>query len=94
MVYSRKKVPGRSKDQLITLAHGQPKALSNGSLNASSNPISVPTPIHASSFPVTNLSLPSHFDPSLEISAPEPSLGLALLFPTQVTEISLLYQNT
>ena len=89
MVYSRKKVPGRSKDQPIIPGHGQPKALSNGSLNASGNPISVPTPIHASSSPVTNLSLPSHFDPSPEISAPEPSLGLALLFPTQDLDLDL-----
>ena len=89
MVHSRKKVPGRSKDQLITLAHGQPKALGNGSLNASGNPIFVPTPIHASSSPVTNLSLPSHFDPSPEISALEPSLGLALLFPTQDLDLDL-----
>ncbi|KAL6331733.1 hypothetical protein AAG906_016729 [Vitis piasezkii] len=65
-------------NQSITPAHGQPKALGNGSLNASGNPPSVPTPIHASSFPVTDLSLPSHFDPSLEIFAPEPDLDLNL----------------
>eukprot|EP00261_Vitis_vinifera_P038360 XP_019079603.1 PREDICTED: uncharacterized protein LOC109123660 [Vitis vinifera] len=35
VVYSRKKVPRRSKDELIIPAHGQPKALSNGSLNVS-----------------------------------------------------------
>ena len=70
VVYSRKKVLGRSKDQPIIPAHGQLKALGNGSLNASGNPSSVPNPIQASSSPVTDLSLPSHFDPSPEISAP------------------------
>ncbi|RVW43620.1 hypothetical protein CK203_104159 [Vitis vinifera] len=38
----RKKVPGRSKDQSIIPAHGQPKALGNGSLNVSE--ISAPEP--------------------------------------------------
>ena len=65
VVYSRKKVPGRSKYQPIIPAHGQLKALGNGSLNASGNPPSVPTPIHASSSSsVIDLSLPSHFGPS------------------------------
>ena len=64
VVYSRKKVPGRSKDQPIIPAHGQPKALGNGSLNVSGNPSSIPTHIHASSSSVTDLSLPSHFGPS------------------------------
>ncbi|RVW36700.1 Retrovirus-related Pol polyprotein from transposon RE2 [Vitis vinifera] len=78
MVYSRKKVLGRSKDQPIIPAHNQPKALGNGSLNASGNPHSVPIPIHVSSSPITDLSLPSHFDPSPEISAPE--LGCKWVF--------------
>ncbi|RVW96112.1 hypothetical protein CK203_037828 [Vitis vinifera] len=69
VVYSRKKVLGRSKDQPIIPAHGQLKALGNGSLNASVTSPSVPNPIHAF-FSCTDLSLPSHFDPSPEISAP------------------------
>ena len=55
VVYSRKKVPGRSKDQPIIPAHGQPKALGNGSLNVSGNPHSIPTHIHASSSSITDL---------------------------------------
>ncbi|RVX14577.1 hypothetical protein CK203_012112 [Vitis vinifera] len=46
-----------------------------------SNPPSIPTHIHASSSSVTDLSLPSHFGPSPEISAPEPGLGLAPIVP-------------
>ena len=90
VVYSRKNVPGRSKDQPIIPAHGQPKALGNGSLNASGNPYYVPAPIHTSSSPITDLSLPSHFDPSPEISAPEPGLGLAPVVPTQDLDLRLL----
>ncbi|RVW34481.1 Retrovirus-related Pol polyprotein from transposon RE2 [Vitis vinifera] len=89
VVYSRKKVSGRSKDQLIIPAHGQPKALGNGSLNASGNPPFVPAPIHTSSSPVTDLSLLSHFDPSPEISAPEPGLGLAPVVPAQDLDLDL-----
>ena len=89
MVYSRKKVPGRSKDQPIIPTHGQPKALGNDSLNASGNPPYVPTPIHASSSPITDLSLPSHFDPSPEISALEPSLGLAPIVSAQDLDLDL-----
>ena len=89
VVYSRKKVPGRSKYQPIIPAHGQLKALGNGSLNASGNPPSVPTPIHASSSSITDLSLPSHFDPNPEISAPKPSLGLALVVPAQDLDLDL-----
>ena len=81
VVYSRKKVPGRSKDQPIIPAHGQPKALGNGSLNVSGNPPSIPTHIHASSSSVTDLSLPSHFGPSTKISTPEPGLGSAPIVP-------------
>ena len=69
--------------------HGKPKALGNGSLNASGNPSSVPTPIHASSSPVTDISLPSHFDPSLEIFAPEPGLGLAPVVPAQDLDLDI-----
>ncbi|RVW39635.1 Retrovirus-related Pol polyprotein from transposon RE1 [Vitis vinifera] len=61
MVYSRKKVPGRS------------------------NPPSIPTHIHASSSSVTDLSLPSHFGPSPEISALEPGL-----VPAQDLDLDLL----
>ena len=86
MVYSRKKVSRRSKDQPIIPTHGQPKALGNGSLNALGN---TPTLIHASSSPVTDLSLPSHFDPSPEISAPEPGLELAPIIPTQDLDLDL-----
>ena len=89
MVYSRKKVSGRSKDQPIILAHGQPKALGNGSLNVSGNPPSIPTHIHASSSSVTDLSLPSHFGPSPELSAPEPGLGLAPIVPAQDLDLDL-----
>ena len=90
MVYSRKKVPERSKDQPIIPTHGQPKALGNGSLNASGNPRSIPTPIHTSFFPVTDLSLPSHFDPSPKISAPKPSLGSALVVLVHDLDLDLL----
>ncbi|RVW27193.1 Retrovirus-related Pol polyprotein from transposon RE1 [Vitis vinifera] len=48
-----------------------------------------PTLIHASSSPVTDLSLPSHFDPSPEISAPEPGLELAPIIPTQDLDLDL-----
>ena len=89
MVYSRKKVSGRSKDQPIIPAHGQPKALGNGSLNVSGNPSSIPTHIHASSSSVTDLSLPSHFGPSPEIFAPKPGLGLAPIVPAQDLDIDL-----
>ena len=89
IVYSRKNVPGRSKDQPIIPAHGQPKALGNGSLNASGNPYYVPAPIHTSSSPITDLSLPSHFDPSPEISAPKPSLGLAPIVLAQDLDLDL-----
>ena len=88
VVYSRKKVPGKSKNQPIILAHGQPNALGNGSLNVSSNPHSIPTTIHASSSSVTDLSLPSHFGPSPE-SAPELGLGLASIVPTQDLDLDL-----
>ncbi|RVW63732.1 hypothetical protein CK203_052770 [Vitis vinifera] len=50
---------------------------------------SVPTPILASSSSVTDLSLPSHFDPSPEISTPEPGLGLAPVVPTQDLDLDL-----
>ncbi|RVX06304.1 putative mitochondrial protein [Vitis vinifera] len=53
------------------------------------NPFSVPTPIHASSSSVTDISLPSHFDPSLEIFAPEPSLGLAPVVPAQDLDLDI-----
>ncbi|RVW16201.1 hypothetical protein CK203_074283 [Vitis vinifera] len=89
MVYSRKKVPGRCKNQPIIPAHGQPKALGNGSLNVLGNPPSIPTHIHASSSSVTDLSLPSHFGPSPEIFAPEPGLGLAPIVPAQDLELDL-----
>ncbi|RVW16062.1 Retrovirus-related Pol polyprotein from transposon RE1 [Vitis vinifera] len=89
MVYSRKKVPRRSKDQPIIPAHGQPKALGNGSLNVSGNPPSIPTQIHVSSSSVADLSLPSHFGPIPEISAPEPGLGLAPIVPAQDLDLDL-----
>ncbi|RVW67171.1 hypothetical protein CK203_062505 [Vitis vinifera] len=89
VVYSRKKVLGRSKDQPIIPAHGQPKALGNGSLNVSGNPPSIPTHIHASSSSVTDLSLPSHFGPSPEISALKPGLRLAPIVPTQDLDLDL-----
>ncbi|RVX10349.1 Retrovirus-related Pol polyprotein from transposon RE1 [Vitis vinifera] len=89
MVYSRKKVPGRSKDQPIIPAHGQPKALGNGFLNVSGNPPSIPTHIHASSSSVTDLSLPSHFGPSPKISALEPGLGLTPIVPAQDLDLDL-----
>ena len=89
MVYSRKKIPGRSKDQPIIPTHGQPKALGNGSLNVSGNPPSIPTPIHTSSSSITDLSVPSHFGPSPEISAPEPGLGLASVVPAQDLDLDL-----
>ena len=89
VVHSRKKVPGRSKDQPIIPTHGQPKALSNGSLNVSGNPPFIPTHIHASSSSVIDLSLPSHFGPSPEISAPEPGLGLASVVPAQDLDLDL-----
>ncbi|RVW79094.1 hypothetical protein CK203_048207 [Vitis vinifera] len=38
VVYSRKKVPGRSKDQPIIPTHGQPKALGNVSQDDSNEP--------------------------------------------------------
>ncbi|KAL6312310.1 hypothetical protein AAG906_004931 [Vitis piasezkii] len=63
VVYSRKK-SWKSKDQPIIPAHGQPKALGNGSLNVSGNPPSIPTHIHVFSSSVTDLSLPSHFGQS------------------------------
>ncbi|RVW76413.1 hypothetical protein CK203_056591 [Vitis vinifera] len=88
-VYSRKKVLGRSKDQPIIPAHGQPKALGNGSLNVSGNPPSIPTHIHVSSSSVTDLSLPSHFGPSPKIFAPEPGLGLAPIVPAQDLDLDL-----
>ncbi|RVW25032.1 putative mitochondrial protein [Vitis vinifera] len=53
------------------------------------NPPSIPTHIHASSSSVTDLSLPSHFGPSLEISAPEPGLGLAPIVPAQDLDLDL-----
>ncbi|RVW98553.1 hypothetical protein CK203_026827 [Vitis vinifera] len=90
VVYLRKKVLGRSKDQPIIPAHGQPKALGNGSLNVSGNPLSIPTHIHASSSSVTDLSLPSHFGPSPEISAPEPGLRLAPIVLAQDLDLDLL----
>ena len=65
-------------------AHDQLKAPGDGSLNASSNPSSFPNPIH-SSFPVTNLSLPSHSNPSAKIIAPKP----APVVPTQNHDIDL-----
>ncbi|RVW88529.1 hypothetical protein CK203_032984 [Vitis vinifera] len=89
VLYSRKKVPGRSKDQPIIPAHGQPKALGNGSLNVSGNPLSIPTHVHASSSSITDLSLPSHFGPSPEISTPEPGLGLASIVPAQDLDLDL-----
>ena len=88
VVYSRKKVPGRSKDQPIIPAHGQPKALGNGSLNVLGNP-PIPTDIHASSSSVTDLSLPSHFGPSPEISALKPGLGLVPIVPAQGLDLDL-----
>ena len=53
VVYSRKKVIGRSKDHSMIQVHGQPKALGDGSLNASDNLYSLYIPIL-----VTNLSVP------------------------------------
>ena len=53
VVYSRKKVIGRSKDHSMIQVHGQPKALGDGSLNASGTP-SLFIPI-----PITDLSVPS-----------------------------------
>ncbi|RVW92973.1 Retrovirus-related Pol polyprotein from transposon RE1 [Vitis vinifera] len=53
------------------------------------NPPSIPTHIHASSSSVTNLSLPSHFGPSPEISALEPGLGLAPIVPAQDLDLDL-----
>ncbi|RVW69945.1 hypothetical protein CK203_052689 [Vitis vinifera] len=88
VVYSRKKVLGRSKDQPIIPAHGQPKALGNGSLNVLGNP-PIPTDIHASSSSVTDLSLPSHFGPSPEISALKPGLRLAPIVPAQDLDLDL-----
>ena len=61
MVYSRKKVIGRSKDHSMIQLHGQPKALSDGSLNALGNPSSLYIPNPSSLFipiPVTDLSVP------------------------------------
>ena len=54
MVYSRKKVIRRSEDHLMIQAHGQPRALGDGSLNVLGNPSSLSIPI-----PVIDLSVPS-----------------------------------
>ena len=54
MVYSMKKVIGRSNDHLMIQVHGQPKALGDGSLNALGNPSYLSIPI-----PVIDLSVPS-----------------------------------
>ena len=89
MVYSRKKVPERSKVQPIIPTHGQSKALGNGFLNVSGNPPSIPTHIHASSSSDTDLSLPSHFGPRPEISALELGLGLAPIVPAQDLDLDL-----
>ena len=64
MVYSRKKVIGRSNDHSMIQVHCLPKALGDGSLNALGNPSSLSIPIL-----VTNLSVPSVL--KLE-SKPEP----------------------
>ena len=89
MVYSRKKVPERSKVQPIIPTHGQSKALGNGFLNVSGNPPSIPTHIHASSSSDTDLSLPSYFGPRPEIFALEPGLGLAPIVPAQDLDLDL-----